>query len=174
MGSHAKYRFEAASRSHWQAIESLQQSFFEGDPTRMSRIEFEKLASGLKGRVIIARFGLQIVGYIVTRRRMFPWESVAFVAVDPEHRGEGLATELVATASELSPKLFLRLHVRVSNDAALAVYRKLGFLVVTRKREHYADHEDALVMMRWNGFTFWRLTLPSKPQPLPASQSIME
>ncbi len=174
MGSRAKYRFETASRSHWQTIESLQRVCFEGDPTRMSRAEFDRLASGINGRVIIARFGLQVVGYIVTRRRMLPWESVAFVAVDPEHRGQGLATELIANASELSPRLFLRLHVRASNQAAISVYRKLGFVTVTCKRLHYADGEDALIMMCWNGFPSWRLNPPVQAKPLPADFNIAE
>ena len=41
------------------------------------------------------------------------------------------------------------LEVRVSNTAAQAFYKKIGYEEVIVFGEYYADGEDAIVMMRW-------------------------
>lgn len=161
MASIAKCRIEVARSADWARISALQEIFFPGDPTEVSKGEFDTLLAGKGGRIIVARSGLRPVGYIVMRRRKaLPWESLAFVAVDRDYGGMGVGKLLTIAATELSPKLFTRLHVRPSNDAALAVYRKLGFRVTGHKIKNYPDGEDALVMMRWNGLPMWRIMAP--------------
>lgn len=72
------------------------------------------------------------------------------VAVRPDERRRGHAQRLldhmvaVARAADLR---VLSLEVRVSNAAAVALYRKLGFREVGRRPRYYADNgEDALLM----------------------------
>lgn len=90
---------------------------------------------------------------------------LAFVAVDeaeilslavlPERRRQGLARRLVqhleAAAMEAgAERLFL--EVETGNDAALALYRKLGFVEVGRRKDYYvqpgAEPQDALVLAK--------------------------
>ena len=70
------------------------------------------------------------------------------VAVDPSavrHRiGTRLMLALVDRAVERGAR-HLTLEVRISNDAALGLYRKMGFAAVGLRPGYYRD-EDALVM----------------------------
>ncbi|MGI9354095.1 MAG: GNAT family N-acetyltransferase [Rhizobiaceae bacterium] len=166
MAGIAKFRIEAAIPADWTRISSLQEACFPNDPTEVSKGEFGALLAEQGGRVIVARSGLRPVGYVVMRRREFtPWESLAFVAVERDCRSMGVGKLLTIAATELSPKLFTRLHVRPSNETALAVYRRLGFHVTGRKINNYPDGEDALVMMRWNGLPMWRIMAPVAHNP---------
>ena len=74
------------------------------------------------------------------------------LAVRPEVRRRGLGTALVRhalTAGAAPGARMALLEVRASNAAALAMYRKLGF-VQKSVRKGYYDHprEDAVIMMR--------------------------
>lgn len=42
----------------------------------------------------------------------------------------------------------VNLEVRVSNHKAIALYEKYGFQNVTVRKDYYADHEDAYLMIR--------------------------
>ena len=73
------------------------------------------------------------------------------VAVTPEHRRTGIGTALIRAfvrrpTGDATQSVFL--EVRVSNSAAIALYRGEGFCVVGRREGYYEDGEDALVL-RW-------------------------
>jgi ribosomal-protein-alanine N-acetyltransferase len=75
---------------------------------------------------------------------------IANIAVFPEWRRQGLADALInelmkfGKAQELS---FLTLEVRMSNLAAISLYRKHGFSVEGRRKRYYQDpEEDAYIM----------------------------
>jgi ribosomal-protein-alanine N-acetyltransferase len=76
---------------------------------------------------------------------------ILILAVDPRFRrrgiGEGLMRALLWFFSSMGV-YEVRLEVRVSNNAALALYRKLGFRIVGRTRGYYADGEDAYILNR--------------------------
>jgi ribosomal-protein-alanine N-acetyltransferase len=76
------------------------------------------------------------------------------LAIHPDYRRQGLGRELVTfllvQAEEKGISKVL-LEVRVSNQAAIALYRSLSFEVLYRRPGYYEpDGEDALVM-EWNG-----------------------
>lgn len=67
----------------------------------------------------------------------------------PEARRRGLGRALVARVLASATARGVRtltLEVRRSNEAAIALYERLGFDTVTVRRAYYADGEDALVM----------------------------
>ena len=77
------------------------------------------------------------------------------LAIDPAHRGRGLGREMLEAAlDEARERGAARvwLEVRVSNQAAIALYQRSGFTIVARRRGYYATREgareDALVMQR--------------------------
>ncbi|MCY0876285.1 MAG: ribosomal protein S18-alanine N-acetyltransferase [Firmicutes bacterium] len=75
---------------------------------------------------------------------------VTNIAVLPDHRGQRLGErmlrQLMAEAIALGARK-MTLEVRVSNQPALGLYRKLGFQDGGIRRGYYTDnHEDALVM----------------------------
>ena len=75
---------------------------------------------------------------------------IGTLAVRPGYRQEGIAQRLLARtlleAAHLNATQAL-LEVRVSNQAAQNLYRKLGFKVVGLRKGYYQDnHEDAVLM----------------------------
>ncbi|PWH19292.1 MAG: ribosomal-protein-alanine N-acetyltransferase [Anaerolineae bacterium] len=75
---------------------------------------------------------------------------IATLAVHPDYRRRGIATQLLQTALQACARLGMRsatLEVRAGNLAAQTLYRRFGFEVVGRRRAYYQDnHEDALIM----------------------------
>ena len=74
------------------------------------------------------------------------------VAVHPDYRGKGIGERLM-TAIEDSPKkrgaTRMTLEVRVSNDVAQRLYRKLGYIAAGIRRRYYRDNdEDAIIMWK--------------------------
>ncbi len=74
---------------------------------------------------------------------------IANVAVHPDLRGGGVARLLLEHAFDEAHNQGARwcqLEVRVGNDAARALYGKLGFRKMGVRRGYYSDGEDAVVM----------------------------
>jgi len=75
-----------------------------------------------------------------------PGVHVAELVVDPDHRREGRARGLLsAVVGDATGPVTLQAHP--DNDAALALYDGVGFAVVDRRPDAYADG-DALVLRR--------------------------
>ena len=93
----------------------------------------------------------KLVGYLIVSRYVDAWH-VMNVAVDPAHRGRGLATMLLERLFELTAGDARRgytLEVRVSNSKAIDLYERLGFQARGIRRGYYTDNrEDALIMWK--------------------------
>lgn len=91
----------------------------------------------------------QVVGY-VGLWFIVDEAHISTLAVDPNCRGQGLGTRLLAKALAFAAERGARkttLEVRVSNHAAIRIYRKFGFDVVGRRKAYYrSNHEDAHIM----------------------------
>jgi [ribosomal protein S18]-alanine N-acetyltransferase len=93
----------------------------------------------------------QLVGYLIVSRYVDAWH-VMNVAVDPDHRGRGIAAMLLERLFELTADDARRgytLEVRVSNATAIGLYERLGFEARGIRRGYYTDNrEDALIMWK--------------------------
>ena len=91
----------------------------------------------------------EVLAYISAQRVVDETE-ILNIACLPEARGRGLATALlqkICDEAEQRGDRRVILEVRVSNEAALGLYRKFGFQVCGRRSCYYADTgEDALIM----------------------------
>ena len=71
------------------------------------------------------------------------------IAVKKEFRGEGfgkmLMNALIEDAKSQNIKA-MTLEVRVTNESAIALYKKLGFKEAGIRKNYYSDKEDALIM----------------------------
>jgi len=109
---------------------------------------------------VVAESDGRIVGYImcriehgfsdIKRLRFLRKGHVISVAVLPDYRRGGIATELVKRALQAlrevnADECFL--EVRTTNDQALELYEKLGFTVARRVPHYYADGAEAIVMV---------------------------
>ena len=71
------------------------------------------------------------------------------VAVAPSCRGMGVGRLLVQRVLDdcrSTGAAFVSLEVRVSNAAAISLYRQLSFALVGRRKHYYENGEDALMM----------------------------
>jgi [ribosomal protein S18]-alanine N-acetyltransferase len=75
---------------------------------------------------------------------------VTTIAVDPAWRRRGVATRLMLVMARQAIERqaeAMTLEVRVSNDAAIALYERFGFKVAGTRKNYYSDlKEDAAVM----------------------------
>jgi ribosomal-protein-alanine N-acetyltransferase len=92
-----------------------------------------------------------LVGYLILSRYVDAWH-VMNVAVAPDHRRRGVASALLQGLLEETADDAQRgytLEVRVSNDAAIALYERFGFRPAGIRRAYYTDNrEDAVIMWR--------------------------
>jgi ribosomal-protein-alanine N-acetyltransferase len=75
---------------------------------------------------------------------------IGTIAVDPNHRRQGIASAFLEIAHEQAQVEYLVkvfLEVRRGNLPAQALYRKFGYEIAGVRKGYYADnHEDALLM----------------------------
>jgi ribosomal-protein-alanine N-acetyltransferase len=89
----------------------------------------------------------QMVGFIAGDPR--PSKNMAWIAtisVLPEYRRRGIGRALLRACEEKLPQQRIRLCVRVSNESAIEMYKREGYLSMDTWREYYNDKENALVM----------------------------
>ena len=73
------------------------------------------------------------------------------VAVKSQYRRMGVADALLGTFIRFAEEhlAFLTLEVRASNDKAISLYTKNGFVQEGRRKDYYKDpKEDAIIMTR--------------------------
>ncbi len=120
-------------------------------PTPWSRAMFASELAKPTSICLGAFEGEELVGYVVNSRYVDAWH-VMNVAVEPGHQGRGIATALLERLFELThddERRGYTLEVRVSNNAAIRLYEKLGFESRGIRRGYYTDNrEDALIMWR--------------------------
>ena len=99
---------------------------------------------------LVARRGGQVVAYLGALRQLDDVH-VTDVAVAPVWRRQGVGAALLAELCRRVEDVgvaAITLEVRPSNAPALALYRRLGFVVEGRRRGYYRDGEDALILWR--------------------------
>lgn len=83
---------------------------------------------------------------------LFDQAQITNVAVAKEAQRKHIASELMQKIEEKAITQgceTLSLEVRVSNEAAIALYQKFGFEMISVRKGYYQDnHEDAYLMMK--------------------------
>jgi ribosomal-protein-alanine N-acetyltransferase len=130
-------------------------------PENYSDFFFVDLYRRFPEAFIIAEQNGEVVSYIMCRIEMglsnlglsglIKKGHIVSVAVTPEHRRKGVGEAIVGNAME-AMKLYnakqCYLEVRVTNEPAIELYKKLGFEVTRTIKGYYADGEDAYVMTK--------------------------
>ncbi len=103
------------------------------------------------GTYIVAELDGNIVGYVGFWSIVDECQIVN-VAVSPVLRGQRIGTFLVDTVISATKDAGIKrwtLEVRAGNEAAKALYRKLGFVDDAVRKDYYDDpKEDAILMSR--------------------------
>lgn len=89
----------------------------------------------------------EMVGFIagdVRPRESIAW--IATVAVLPQYQRRGIGEALMLACEKQISTPRVRLSVRISNQGAIHLYRRLGYQDISTWPAYYSDREDALVM----------------------------
>jgi len=89
----------------------------------------------------------EMVGFIAgdpRRSQGATW--IATIGVDPDYQRRGIGYQLLQACEELAKLPRVKLTVRISNDAAISLYKKAGYRTIDIWKKYYSDGEDGLVM----------------------------
>lgn len=84
-----------------------------------------------------------------------PDSEIMTFAIARSHQGQGLGTEFLKKLVNLARVrdcTRMLLEVRADNDAALALYTKVGFVEGERRKRYYQDGVDAILMSKDLGY----------------------
>jgi ribosomal-protein-alanine N-acetyltransferase len=124
---------------------------------------YELLYRNYPKAFFVAKVDNKIVGYIMCRVEhsfrvsgIIPKFSkvghVVSIGVLPDYRRLGIGSELMNRAMETLKNIYkcseVYLEVRVSNEAAINFYDRLGFKIDRVIKHYYKDGEDAYVMSK--------------------------
>ena len=114
----------------------------------------KSIASELDNKLafwLVAAEGDAVAGYIGSQT-VIDETDMMNVAVHPDFRRKGIAEALVNTLVNNLKKMgsrCLTLEVRASNVPAIALYEKLGFAEIGRRKNYYRNpREDALILRK--------------------------
>jgi ribosomal-protein-alanine N-acetyltransferase len=126
------------------AVISIERRSF---PTPWSLAMFVLELSKPSGICLAASAGDELLGYVVCSRYDQVWHLMN-IAVDPDHRGTGIAGLLMRQLiDESQGTLPFTLEVRVTNHRAIGMYERFGFHSAGVRPRYYHDNgEDALIM----------------------------
>ena len=100
---------------------------------------------------LVCADGDAVLGYVGSQTVMGETDMMN-VAVHPDARGQGIARRLILALVEDLKKQgshCLTLEVRASNQNAISLYQKLGFLQIGRRPNYYRNpKEDALILRK--------------------------
>lgn len=87
----------------------------------------------------------QVLGFVAIQETLYEVE-ILQIAVKRAFQGQGLAQQLLA---QLPDQKEIFLEVRVSNQVAQGLYKKMHFQEIARRKNYYHDPiEDAVIMKR--------------------------
>ncbi len=142
-------------------LQAVMQINRETLPENYSDYFFMDLYERFPETFVVAELEDRVVGYIMCRVEvglsnfglggLIRKGHVVSIAVLPRSRRKGVAQALINTALEGMQYYKAKqcyLEVRVTNDAGIALYKKLGFEVSRTIHGYYSDGEDAYVMSK--------------------------
>ncbi|WP_061558400.1 ribosomal protein S18-alanine N-acetyltransferase [Mycobacterium simiae] len=143
--------FGALTRADAQRCAQLEGMLFDGDDPWPAAAFNRELASP-HNHYVAARLADTLVGYagIAKLGRKPPFEyEVHTIGVDPQYQGRGIGRRLLDELLKFADGGVVYLEVRTDNEAAIALYRSVGFEQIgLRKRYYRVSGADAYTMRR--------------------------
>ena len=129
----------------------LEAQLFDGDDP-WPAVAFHRELASKHNHYVGARTADTLVGYAGISRlgRKPPFEyEVHTIGVDPAYQGRGIGRRLLDALLEFADGADVYLEVRTDNEAAIALYRSVGFDQVGLRRRYYrVSGADAYTMRR--------------------------
>lgn len=126
------------------AILAVMEDVYEASPWKLEQIEADLEQESSTYYLALDEEG-QVLGFVAIQETLYEAE-VLQIAVKRAFQGRGLAEQLLA---QLSDQKEIFLEVRVSNQPAQGLYKKMHFEEIARRKNYYHDPiEDAVIMKR--------------------------
>jgi [ribosomal protein S18]-alanine N-acetyltransferase len=129
----------------------LEAQLFDGDDP-WPAVAFNRELASAHNHYVGARTASTLVGYAGISRlgRKPPFEyEVHTIGVDPAFQGQGIGRRLLDVLLGFADGGAVYLEVRTDNEAAIALYRSVGFEQIgVRKRYYRVSGADAYTMRR--------------------------
>ena len=159
----AAFRISAARRDDLPAILALERSGFAQDEQWSERSWAGELVG--EGRTVLVARAEQPLG-VIALRTTGELADLHRLVVAPGHRRRGVGAALTRAGLEAVRHLGVLavvLEVDYANEAAIALYQRLGFEQLTARRDYYGPGRHALILKLYD--------LPGWPQRLAAQES---
>lgn len=126
------------------AILAVMEDVYEDSPWKLEQIEADLEQESSTYYLALDEEG-QVLGFVAIQETLYEAE-VLQIAVKCAYQGRGLAQQLLA---QLPDQKEIFLEVRVSNQPAQGLYKKMHFEEIARRKNYYHDPiEDAVIMKR--------------------------
>lgn len=145
MGKH-QIRIREADSIDLQQINECESACFE-DPWSFDML-YEEICETPGTIYLVATDGWRVVGYC-GMRIVLDEAHITNMCVRPEYRGRGVGRRLLQGLKEEARHKgahAMTLEVRVSNKAALKLYKDCGFTIEGVRKKYYQNKEDAYIM----------------------------
>jgi ribosomal-protein-alanine acetyltransferase len=132
------------SATHLAPVVVIESNIFRDPWTAESFIEILSLSP----YCWVALMGQTVVGYLITQW-VLDEVHILNVGVAADMQRKGIGARLMEDVLQRARTNGMRdvfLEVRVSNTAAISLYRRFGFEDVSIRKKYYGDGENALVM----------------------------
>lgn len=130
-------------------VVSLEKQLFTSSWTKEDFL-YELNDNDFSFNYVVEKDGM-IAGY-VGLWLMYEQSQITTIGVDPRFQRNGIGQYMLETMIELARQhdcQVMSLEVRVSNEKAINLYKKLGFHIECIRKNYYQDnHEDAYLMIK--------------------------
>ncbi|MCZ6633154.1 MAG: ribosomal protein S18-alanine N-acetyltransferase [bacterium] len=141
-------RLEAMNETHLNTVVQIEASVF-ANPWRQRDFEFSLGRDG--SHCLVAWIGDRLIGYTVGFFISYEYHLADF-AIHPDFQEQGLGRQLLdllLAGLDIEKTHMISLEVRVSNQQAIALYKKRDFQTLAIRKGYYSrPKEDALVMVK--------------------------
>lgn len=126
------------------AILAVMEDVYEASPWKLEQIEAD-LEQASSTYFLALDEEWQVLGFVAIQETLYEAE-VLQIAVKRAFQRQGLAQQLLA---QLPDQKEIFLEVRMSNQPAQGLYKKMHFEEIARRKNYYHDPiEDAVIMKR--------------------------
>ena len=126
------------------AILAVMEDVYEASPWKLEQIQADIEQESISYFLAVDE-GSQVLGFVALQETLYEVE-ILQIAVKRAFQGQGLAQQLLA---QLPDQKEIFLEVRVSNQPAQSLYKKMHFEEIARRKNYYHDPiEDAVIMKR--------------------------
>ena len=143
------FEIKSMTKAHLDEIVEIEKSCFE---IPWSKKSFEdELDKKYMAIYLVALENEKVVGYggmwhIINEGH------ITNIAIHKDYRKKGIGSKIVSKLIEIAKEkemIGITLEVRKSNEIAINLYKKQGFLLEGIRKEYYENKEDALIMWKY-------------------------